>query len=556
MMKQLKSLIGLQIRDKIDLSYLKDKKQTLRMIIFNLLKFLIVVLVSFGLLFLSHLFILMGSDLIRVVVLIVTFLIILQLITCAFQLMKSLYFSEDNRVLITLPVKTNSLFISKLIITFIFELKKSFSLLVPFLFGVALYLGFIYPQHSSMLLILWILLLVLVLNALIVVISGLISIVLMYLHRIIKKVPLLEIIFFFAIIVLSIVGIVSLIKLIPTDIDLIRQWNLIVADVKKFLLQAESSISFFSTIVYIIIGQFNENTLKYDINSTSLLRLGILIIVFIVLFLANYFISRPLFFKMMARNFETNKSSDTNKPNHVRNKYLTFVNKEFIINLRTMNISLNYLIIYIAVPILVLFLNRMYEAMQTRDFGLKLIYAFNMFLITLPMLASNSLVATYYSREGRAGYIKKTKPILAIYPLFAKLVFNALFSIPSVFVTVFVFGKSVHLSVANSFILGLAILLFHYGHMIYSAMLDVMNPQNEQYATSDVIDNPNENKSTIMAFIFSTIFALISYKLFSEAILSSNMLLGCLKLLFISSLVLFSVLVLFTRRVKAFYQEI
>ena len=65
--------------------------------------------------------------------------------------------------------------------------------------------------------------------------------------------------------------------------------------------------------------------------------------------------------------------------------------------------------------------------MDTRQLGDLLIYTFNILLICLPLLASNALVATYYSREGRAGYMKKTKPIYAAYPLFTKLFFNVIF---------------------------------------------------------------------------------------------------------------------------------
>ena len=74
-------------------------------------------------------------------------------------------------------------------------------------------------------------------------------------------------------------------------------------------------------------------------------------------------------------------------------------------------------------------LNALYKAMETNYRGDVLKCTFNVLIMCLPMLASNAMVATYYSREGRAGYLKRTKPIDALYPLFAKLVFNTLFAI-------------------------------------------------------------------------------------------------------------------------------
>ena len=260
---------------------------------------------------------------------------------------------------------------------------------------------------------------------------------------------------------------------------------------------------------------------------------------------------------MMAKSFENNKSETNNGHNVKRNKYFTFINKELMINLRTLNISINYLIVYIVVPILVLFINKLFNAMTPSSMGYRLIYAFNILLICLPMLASNALVATYYSSEGRAGYMKKTKPIYAFYPLFTKLIFNIIFSIPTVIITVAIFGTHSKIGFSSIVACSLAILFLHVGHMIHSAMLDIMNPQNEQYATTGItIDNPNENKSTVLAFILSAVYAVISYQLLYEAALANNLTMGFLKLLLISAIYLVSTVYMFLRRIKAYYYEI
>ena len=96
--------------------------------------------------------------------------------------------------------------------------------------------------------------------------------------------------------------------------------------------------------------------------------------------------------------------------------------------------------------------------------------------------------------------------------------------------------------------------------MIFSASLDIMNPKNEQYATSgEVIDNPNENKSTLFAFIISAIFAIIAYKFFSEAIVTNkveDLVICVVKLLLIGLMYFVSMLYLFFKKVKAFYYDI
>ena len=286
-------------------------------------------------------------------------------------------------------------------------------------------------------------------------------------------------------------------------------------------------------------------------------KLFVLLLVNALLSFIVYYASRPLFFKMMSKNFEINKINVHDKKNTKKNRYLTFINKEFLINLRTIDISVNYLLVYIIVPIMILLLNKLYAAMDTKQLGDNLIYAFNVLLICLPMLASNALVATYYSREGRAGYMKKAKPIFAAYPLLAKLFFNMLFSIPAIFATVSIFGSLKSIGTTNIIIFGFAILFLHYAHMLWSAMLDIMNPQNEQYATTGMeVDNPNENKSSIFAFIIAFVYAVIAYKLLSESVLyHKGLTMGMSKLLFISLISFISILILFIKRIKAFYYD-
>ena len=259
----------------------------------------------------------------------------------------------------------------------------------------------------------------------------------------------------------------------------------------------------------------------------------------------------------MSKNFEMNKSIDKHGSNKKRKKYFTFINKEFTINLRTINISVNYLMVYIIIPILILLLNKMFVAMDSSQMGYRLKYTFNILLICLPMLASNALVATYYSREGRAGYLKKTKPIEIVYPLLAKLFFNVIFSIPTIVISTSIFGEFNKIGIVAIIILSLTILFVHLGHMLYSATLDIMNPQNEQYATTGLsIDNPNENKSTIVAFIVSFLFAIVGYKFFAEAMANGQLIIGYLKLLAISIIYLTTNIYMFLKRVKAYYYEI
>ena len=558
-MNSLRTLVHMQLRDKMDFSWMKNKKEVLRKVIFALLQFGVIT----GLIYII-LSIFSGKPIglfnydesAKIMILIMATSLTLSFLSCTSRLMKNLYFSDDNRVLITFPVRANKIFVSKIVVYYIYELKKSFEFLIPLTLGCMILL--FTRSYISAWAFLWMIPVLLVIIAIPVLLGALFSIPAMYIYRFLKKSGWIEIIFYSLILIAGLSGIIYLIGLIPDKIDLVNQWPYIRTSIHNFLLNVERVLVPFRELVYTIIGSQSKTNGQFFIGWMTIVRFISVIGICGILVLLNYVLSRPLFFKMMSKNFELNKNKDKPRKNRLHNKYFTFVNKEFLVNLRNTEISVNYLAVYVLVPILIWFLNAVYRVMDLREFGRMLIYSFNILLTLLPLLASNALIATYYSREGRAGYMKKTKPVNAAYPLLAKLTFNILFSIPSVLVTSIIIGIYTELNFTGVLLLFLMFIFIHVGHMLYSAMLDVMHPQNEQYATvGEEIDNPNENKSTALAFITAFFYGIISYKILSESLtLHNNYTFGLTKLVLLGLIILIGILVLFLKRIKAYYYDL
>ena len=142
-MNHLRTLVAMQLRDKVDLSWIHKTSSAIRNILFSLSKLTIVTALVYIILYLcNYLGIFTFDESPLIVVLVLTVSLSLSLISCTFELMKNLYFSEDNRVLITLPVNTNKIFISKLIVYYIYELKKSLSFIIPITLGCLFLLVF------------------------------------------------------------------------------------------------------------------------------------------------------------------------------------------------------------------------------------------------------------------------------------------------------------------------------------------------------------------------------------------------------------------------------
>ena len=553
-LSKFKTLVLLQLKDKLDSSFIQ-KTNILRLVIFTLLKFVIVAGVTYVFLFFCRfigIFYYSESTIIMTLVLTVSF--ILSLISSTYELMHNLYLQEDNKVLITLPVNSSMVFTSKLVVFYIYEIKKNLGFLIPITFGSLLLL--VNNHCASFVTLIWMWVPMIFITALPVLLGALLSIPTMYVYNFLRKHLSLQLIVTFVAVILVTLGVVKLINLIPDSINLINQWPKVRTAIGDFLRSMEKNLFVFKNFIRVITGEQATSSDPCKIQGLTFLKLGIIILMNIVLVVLVYFISRPIYFRMVTKSLENKQNRGRLHSNSTKNKYFTFVDKEFKLNLRTASISVNYLIVYIVVPILILLLNALYQVMEVKYLGLILKYVFNILMITLPMLASNSIVATYYSSEGRTGYMKKVKPVYAIIPLVSKMVFNFLFSIPSIFISVAIFGRSVSFNFGISLLMGLMITFVHFGHMIWSATQDIVNPQNEQYATLGVnFNNPNEGKSTVAAFVVSIVFSLISFKILYETCMDGTSVYGVLKLLGLSIVFFAGCLLLFIKKVKAFYYD-
>ena len=219
--------------------------------------------------------------------------------------------------------------------------------------------------------------------------------------------------------------------------------------------------------------------------------------------------------------------------------------------MRTPNILYGTIAIAILTPIAVFFENQIIAAMDTRILGKYMLIAFNILIMLLMTLSSNISLASIYSREGNSAYLNKVNPTRYFIPLTGKLVFYMLIMILSLALSCVVVSLYAGLSVGNAILLALATVFVYLAHLCWSVELDVMNPQNEQYQTSgEHPKNPNENKSTIIAFITAFLFAFVTYFLLGE-----NVNVVFTKLMFIG-LIYFAVraYLLFTR-ISLYYKE-
>lgn len=553
------ALVVIQYRDKVDTAWTHSFKTIVQKVVFTLIKFaLIVVAVFLVLHFASILFALQNAKILNFFLVFLGFYTILNLISVTLGLVKSLYHAEDNKVLATYPTTSARLFLSKILVFELFELKKSFDILLPISLGFLIIA--VRFNAISIPLVIWSILPLVMVITITVLLGALLSIPTLFIYNFFKRHPLVEVVGLAAIIGGVTFLLIWLINLIPEnkgDIDINTSYGAIKQAFDNFVIifaKAVYPVNFAYRTMVGESGAYITNKFTW----LTLGRFGIMIAVAGVLFGLAFLIIKPFYFGMMTKTFEFDKSPvDSSKKNKKREKHWAIILKETKLTLRDFDISGSYLGVYIAAPILLLLIDKVFRAMATSTTGDLMVIAFNILLIALPILSSSTIASTLYSREGRTAYFKKTKPILPYFPLTAKIVFNLVFVIPSIAACSYIFVKFTNQDAVSGVMLAFTILALEYGHVFFSASLDIMNPQNEVYATEgESVSNPNERRSTFVAFITALLFAGLAFLFFDESMKRYDSFKPAFfKLMIIAVLFAIGCIVLFFIKVKAFYND-
>ena len=135
-MHTVKTLVLMQLKEKLNKKGRnKSVVNTIQSVVFTILKFALITAFCFGLLWVCkflQLFSLFVYLPISILVVVFAAMLIISTISCTISLDKALYFSNDNPLLLTLPAKPTQVFLSKIIVFYIFELIRNFTFMVPF----------------------------------------------------------------------------------------------------------------------------------------------------------------------------------------------------------------------------------------------------------------------------------------------------------------------------------------------------------------------------------------------------------------------------------------
>ena len=478
-----------------------------------------------------------------VISLVFTLMMLASIVSCTIGLTKSLYFARDNAVLLTLPCKPIQVYLSKLIIFFIFELLRNLSFVVPLFIAYFITHGYAWYHY------LWLMLCILLVSLFTVSVGTLLSIPAMWISNIFRQFKSLQAITLIGSIALVSFAIFHGISLIPENIDLIATWGTTFWKIQDFLNAYATKFSFIYDFTLMMLGETRNLVTTFPIGATAL-RFFKLLGATAVLYTAGLLIVQPLFYKMASKPFEHMKRRTRTHKNRKLPRPVSVIWTEVLIAMKTpARIFFNVGVLF-SVPMLVFLLNKIFLAMNTREMGNYMVLAFNVLIILLVVLNANTYAASVFSRDGRSSYLIKVQPTQYRTLLQAKLLPNMVFVILALVATTVIILNYTSFGTANSLLLMAAIVALYLAHLLFCAELDLMNPQNELYAAiGNSEKNPNETTATLTAFLISFVVAAALFLLMMEG---SRVF---LKFLLVALALLFWRGWLFFSKIKVYYKE-
>ena len=513
----LRPLVMMQLKEKIDVSFLKTFKSAVTKIVFSILGFAAVTAVCYGFFAVAkmlRLFSLAGFIPVTVLAIVFTFMFLLSTVSCTVGLTKTLYFSRDNHVLLTMPVPTAMVYVSKLVVFYLYELVRNFSFIIP------LFLAYGLVSNVPVLYYPWVLFASTLVTALPVLAGALLSIPSMWVYQFLRQHRAIQLLLY----AVAIGGLTylaaKLIGLIPEDLRLIAEWAKVSANIQSYLRMFEEKVPIFYLLTLLIAGK--QINLVYKVwTSVTLPAFGVLVGAILVLFALGDLVARPLFFHMASKPFEYRKR---NVVKAFRNRpfrpWLSAFGKELKLAFRTPTELYTIVVELFGLPLMILLLNKLYNSMDTRRFGDYMIFAFNLLLMLLFMTSANVEISSVYSREGRASYMPKTQPVSYFPLLLSKLYTRIIVSGATAAAVAVVFYKTANVMegrLAEAILLGGLLFCLSTAHIFWCAEMDIMNPQSEHYgAMGEHSRNPNETKATVLAFLLSVLVAVAFFLLTRE----------------------------------------
>lgn len=507
--KSFRVLVSMLLANSLSMDWKKNKKKSIINIVVKVLAFIVICALSYVFFYVCirmNIFSLMSFVPEAVPSILINILLFFSFFTTLSRVTNDLYFANDNKVLLTLPTNGNTLFLARLFVCFLNAYIKALTLEIPFLLGY--FLVSKYPVYMFFV----VFLLFVVVEMVFVLLSAIVSIPVYFGKRYLISHPLVRNLLRFGILAVVIALVSVLISIIPEKIDIFTNWGPYFNKIQDGMRWYINNLSFFYQTSMVYLGGYTGYTFQYlsGIGINGLWTLLTFIGCLPVFYIASLSLASPLYLRLASGNDELlPKQSKRENESHVNKPFLSQMKKEFLLYIKDSEIAPSYTAVFIALPLLLALVSKIFMAMDLNKRGLSLVQVATLLITMLIVLSANGVIAKMYSQEGGAFKLARTYPIKDSTLLASKLVIPGTLGTISIIVSFSIIASLKANLVAENLLLGLGILLIYWGHLLYSASLDFTNPRNPFGDVSFL--SSNENRSIILAFVLSFLLSLLFY---------------------------------------------
>jgi ABC-2 type transport system permease protein len=395
---------------------------------------------------------------------------------------------DDLEILVGLPIKSQTLFLSKLTGIFIQQIFNSFL----FIFPLNLTFGIITAQGSDFILLSIFVCLILPLISII--ISAFLAIPYHYLVKYLKSKFLFLTILFAALISLAFFVYAQILKLIK---------SLLETGAIKFVFDAKRINYIRNLCKWLFPGRIlSEISLGEQVWLNLLILLGLVGSIGVLAFISI----RRLFVRVTQGKLENSRFIfQRTKKQKEQPVIRALVRKEFINVLRTPNYSFQYFAVTLTVPLMVYTSITLTSSLVTKSIGLNLNFELTFFIIIIFSVLTNTFCATNISRDGNMFRVLKTLPISHQQIILAKIIFSALVSLISISLTVVIMALYRYVLWWEAIVIFLTTTLISLSEIFFATRKDLNKPRFPKKQNEITESNNTVSLITVLGLLFSLV---------------------------------------------------
>lgn len=394
--------------------------------------------------------------------LIALLLLIVQAITLVFttaRVISTLYLSHDNELLICLPVTANQFFISKILLVYFKEFAFNAMLCLPLFLCLGIFGGLGVSFYCAIPLYL------ILLPILPIILASFLSIPVMRVLAFLKRHSVLAIIVLLVLVAGALWAYISLIAGVAGSFNIVEQQMQLVTSINQTVRSIGSRIFIYYQLAE---AMFSFSMWYY---------IPLFLVLCALLAFATVMIIRPFYFRVAMPQLEnriTMRSARKKREFRMTNPFVSLIKKEMLCIFRSPSAVFEYFLFTLLMPFIVISYDRLLMTVSVNQAGDNMIAGAHVMIVAILAMLSNISSASAISRDGATFHTSKIVPVDYFTQVFAKLSFNAIFTVGAIILTaiISVFSYPVWQIVLGS----IAVIFAAIGHIAFCLEMDIKHP--------------------------------------------------------------------------------